>query len=155
MLNCSYDGEDLYLDEDTSICYKNCSDNSNSNKYIYQNICVSQCPINYYLEINNTCVFRELLTDININEEEKEEEEEKEDEDEINIEEYLEISEKIDEMNIIIEEEENKNEEIEEKEKENNNKNEDYEENAEYDKEVNEHEIDDVFSSLKYIEIIE
>ena len=262
MPNCSYDDQDLYLDEDTSICYKNCSDNSNSNKYIYQNICVSQCPINYYLEINNTCVFRELLTDININEEEKEEEEydeeeenkdefeenkeyedieyieeiekkeeeydekkeyeyikyieeivkeeeetkeeynerekykeieeskenneekkeygEKEDEkykeekeikneDEINKEEYLEINEKIDEMNIIIEEEENKNEEIEEKEKEkennneneyydeeqNNNKNEEYEENAEYDNEVNEHEIDEEFSSLKYIEIIE
>ena len=100
MANCSYDGQDLYLDENTSICYKNCSDNLNSNKYIYQNICVSQCPINYYLEINNTCVFRELLTDININEAEKEEEEKEDEkykeekeiknEDEINMEEYLE-----------------------------------------------------------------
>ena len=51
--SCFYDDEELYLDESISTCLKNCSDNSNDNKYIFENKCVSQCPNNYHIEINN------------------------------------------------------------------------------------------------------
>ena len=72
--SCFYDDKELYLDEVTSTCFNNCSDNSNGNKYIYENKCVSQCPKKYHLETNNTCIYGEII----IEEEEKEEEEKEE-----------------------------------------------------------------------------
>ena len=64
LLSCSYDNEDLYIDEEAHICLKNCSINDNGNIYTYLNKCLSQCPSGYIPNENNFCIFDEAKTEI-------------------------------------------------------------------------------------------
>jgi len=57
--SCIYNNEELYLDEDSKTCYKNCSLTKNGNIYIYENKCISNCPENYIFDLNNECIFKE------------------------------------------------------------------------------------------------
>ena len=47
--------EELYIDKTTNICYDNCKNNKNNNKYNYKNMCISKdnAPKNYILDENN------------------------------------------------------------------------------------------------------
>ena len=60
--SCLFNNEELYLDEENSICYKNCSEAENGKKYIFQKKCVAQCPEKYMPDSNNICIFEEVPT---------------------------------------------------------------------------------------------
>ena len=62
--SCFLNNEELYLDEENKICYKNCSDNPNGNIYTYLKSCVNQCPTNYSSDINNVCVPDSIKTNL-------------------------------------------------------------------------------------------
>ena len=49
----------------TSTCYKNCSDNINGNIYTYLNECISKCPFGYTADISNSCIIKEESTEMN------------------------------------------------------------------------------------------
>lgn len=56
LLSCQYNGEQLYKDESSNICYKECSEAKNGNIYLYNNKCVNNCPHNYIPNDNNICI---------------------------------------------------------------------------------------------------
>ena len=47
----------LYKDKFSNICYKNCSEAVNGNIYLYEKLCVKNCPENYTPDENNICIF--------------------------------------------------------------------------------------------------
>ena len=53
----SYKIQILYQDKNENICYSKCSDAINGNIYLYNNKCISNCPLGYKPDENNICIF--------------------------------------------------------------------------------------------------
>ena len=53
--SCEYNGSMLQKDEFNKICYDNCADNINGNKYLYKKTCVESCPENYSPDEKGIC----------------------------------------------------------------------------------------------------
>ena len=52
----SYQKGKLYQDENEKICYNECSKGNNNKIFLYEDKCISQCPIGYSPDENNICI---------------------------------------------------------------------------------------------------
>ena len=57
--SCTNEDEELFTDEDENICYNNCSYATNGNNYLFNNKCISHCPLNY-ISNENTCILDDI-----------------------------------------------------------------------------------------------